>query len=90
MSSHYRGQPLLSAEHPPEEPLVNRALVVAVVTAGLALLVSFGVPLNDAQQSAILAFIGVVAPLVLAVLARRHTFSPATVKRLVAERPAPR
>ncbi len=86
----YRGQPLLAAEVPLEEPVVTRAIVVAAVTAALTLLVSFGVPISDAQQTAILGFIAVVAPLVLAALARRKTFSPATTKRLLGERPSPR
>lgn len=69
---------------PASEPVLNRGAIVAAVTALLALLVAFGVPLSDGQQAAILGLIAAAAPLVAAVWARRSVDSPATVARKVA------
>lgn len=57
------------------EPLLSRATLTAVATAALTLLVSFGLPITEAQQAAILGFIAVAGPLGLAWWARRHTWS---------------
>lgn len=43
-----------------------------VVAAGLGLLRAFGVPIDDTQHTAIVGFVGVIAPLVAAVWARRR------------------
>lgn len=53
------------------EPLFNTAAIVAVVSAALALLVSFGLGIDPAQVQAILTFVGVIAPFVVAYLARK-------------------
>lgn len=52
------------------EPVITAASIAAVVTAIAALLKSFGVPISDEQAAAIVAVVGVVAPLVAAVIAR--------------------
>ena len=52
------------------EPVVTAAGVSAVITAAIALLVAFGVHVTANQSAAIVGFVGVVAPLVLAVVAR--------------------
>ena len=52
------------------EPVVTAAGVSAVITAAIALLVAFGVHVSANQSAAIVGFVGVVAPLVLAVVAR--------------------
>lgn len=53
------------------EPVVTVASITAAVAALIGVLVAFGVPLSDDQQKALLALVGVVAPLVTAVIARR-------------------
>lgn len=53
------------------EPLVTTAGVSALVTAILAVLVGFGLDLTDNQTAAILGLVAVLAPLVVAVVARR-------------------
>jgi hypothetical protein len=63
----------------PTEPVLSTASIVTVVTAVLAMLVSFGLPLSDDQQAAILAAIAVVAPVILGLLARNLAWSPFTV-----------
>jgi hypothetical protein len=68
------------------EPLWSVGAITAVVTAGLALLVSFGVPLSDDQQSAILGFLAAFAPLAVAALGRSKVYAPATVSRLLNQR----
>lgn len=52
------------------EPLVTRATIVALAAAVVGVLVVFGVPLTDEQQAAILALVGVAAPLLVAALTR--------------------
>lgn len=54
------------------EPVLSAAGVTAVVTAGIALLVAFGVPITDAQTVAVIGFVGVLGPIVAAVWARRR------------------
>lgn len=53
------------------EPVVTASAIAGIVTAGIALLVAFGVDITDAQTAAIVGFVGVVAPIVGALLARR-------------------
>lgn len=52
------------------EPLVTTATITAAVTAVIGLLVAFGIPLTDEQQTAILAVVSVLAPLIVAAVAR--------------------
>lgn len=52
------------------EPLVTVGVITAFVAAVFAVLVSFGVPVTDEQQNAILSLIAVVAPIAVALLAR--------------------
>lgn len=52
------------------EPVVTAATVAAVITAVVALLKSFGVPITDDQAIAITGLVGVIAPLVTALFAR--------------------
>lgn len=53
------------------EPVITVGSVGAFVAAVIAVLVAFGVPLTDDQQKAILGLVSVVAPIVVAVIARR-------------------
>lgn len=52
------------------EPLVTVATVTGIAAAVVALVVAFGLDLTDDQQAAILGFVGVVAPLVVALVVR--------------------
>lgn len=52
------------------EPLVTVASITAGITAVLGLLVAFGVSLTGDQEKAILGVAAVVAPLVVAFIAR--------------------
>lgn len=54
------------------EPVLTAASITAVVAAAIAALVAFGVSLSDDQQKAVLALVAVLAPIVLALVARRH------------------
>lgn len=51
------------------EPLFTVASITTVVTAGISLLVAFGLPLTGDQQTAILGFVAAGAPLVVALFA---------------------
>ena len=54
-----------------KEPLATKSVVVAAVTALIGVVVAFGLPLSTEQQAAILALTAVVAPIVLALFARK-------------------
>jgi len=53
------------------EPALVQGTATAVVAAAIGLLVSFGLPITDEQQQAILTFVAIVGPLVAALLIRR-------------------
>lgn len=67
------------------EPLVTVGTIVAITTAIIAVLVSFTVPINDAQQTAIIGMVAVIAPFIVAFFGRSRVFSPRTVVRLLRE-----
>ena len=52
------------------EPLISVSSIVAAATAVVALLVAFGVPLTEDQKVAILGVVGVVAPVIVALVTR--------------------
>lgn len=62
------------------EPLITAGVVTAVVTSLLALVTSFGLDITDDQQAAILGFVAVAAPIVLA-LAVRPRVTPTSAPR---------
>ncbi|MDI5942547.1 hypothetical protein ABUL04_27450 [Micromonospora harpali] len=66
------------------EPLLTVGGVTAAGAAVLSLLVAFGLPVSADQQTALLGLVAVLAPLVVAVLARGRVYSPATVADLLA------
>ncbi len=67
----------------PSEPLLTVGTIGSGVTAVLALLVAFAVPLNQAQQVAILGAALFAAPFLVALVGRGSVFSPATVRWMV-------
>lgn len=67
MSDTYTTPP---ADPMSSEPLVTVASITAGVAAIIALLVSFGVPVTPEQQTAILGVVAVVAPIIVAIVAR--------------------
>lgn len=75
--------PALPPPGAPKEPLAVAGAVTTVATATIGLVVAFGVDINDDQQSAILAFLAVVAPIIVAVWGRAKVFSPSTVRRMI-------
>ena len=65
------------------EPLISISSIVAGATAVIALLVAFGVPLTEDQKVAILGLVGVVAPVIVALVTRgRVTPNAAVVEGL--------
>lgn len=75
--------PPVPGPYAPAEPVLSTASIVTVVTAILAAAVSFGLPLGDDQQAAILGAIAVVAPVILGIIARNRAWSPQTVGQTV-------
>lgn len=53
------------------EVLFNTAAITAVVSALLVLLVSLGLPVSPGQSEAIIGFVTVIAPFVVAAVARK-------------------
>ena len=54
-------------------PVITAATITAGATAIIALLVAFGVPLTDEQQTAILGVIAVAGPLIVGFVGRHTT-----------------
>lgn len=54
------------------EPVVTVASITAAIAAALTLVVSFGLPLTDEQQNAILGIAAVTAPMVAAYFQRKR------------------
>lgn len=75
--------PQIPAPDAPHEPLLSTGSVVAVVTGILAVLVAFGLNISDDLRGAILTIVGVLAPIVVALIGRTKVFSPATVRAMV-------
>jgi hypothetical protein len=72
----------------PKEPLLTVGTVVGVGAAAVTLAVAFGLKLSDTQQSAVLGLLAVLAPFVVAWLARGRVYSPNSVAKLMAAKQA--
>jgi len=62
------------------EPLAVRGAVIAVVSAGVQMLVAFGVPLTGEQEGALLAFVN-VASILAVIVWTRGAVTPVTDPR---------
>jgi hypothetical protein len=58
------------------EPVLTAVSVGAIVAALLQLLIVFGLEISDEQVAAVLAFVAVVAPVVLSAIYARSKVSP--------------
>jgi hypothetical protein len=67
----------------PKEPLLSVGTITAVFSGAVAVAVSFGLNLSEAQQGSLLVFVGVIAPLAVALIGRSKVFAPATVRAMV-------
>lgn len=61
------------------EPVLSRAAVTALAGAVVAAVVSFGLPLSEAQQASLTTLLVAVAPVAAALWARRKAWSGASV-----------
>jgi len=59
-----------------KEPAITIGTISAAVAAVLALLVAFGIPVTDDQQTAILGVVAALGPIVTGLIVRRKV-SPA-------------
>lgn len=75
--------PNVPSSDAPAEPLLTVGTITTVGAAIVALIVSFGVHVNNNQQSAILGVLVVLAPIVVAVWGRSKVFAPKTVRQMV-------
>lgn len=73
----------LPGPNPPKEPLLTVGTITMLATAVVALVVSFGVHLDDDTQAAILGVVAVVAPIVVAWVGRSRVYSPASVRAVI-------
>ncbi len=67
---------------PEKEPLLTSGAVVAIVAAFLVFMEQIGIPINADQQDAIRNLVAVLAPLVLAGIARQLVYSPFSVETI--------
>ena len=75
--------PIEPIPFPTREPVITTATITAAVTALLALVVAFGLDLDQAQQAAILGTTAVAAPVIVSIVARRYVVpSAAVVERI--------
>lgn len=65
------------------EPLLSVGGITAAATAAVGLVAAFGLPISDEMRAAILGLVAVAAPLVVAFIARRKVYAPATVAKLL-------
>ena len=63
-----------------KEPLITAGTITTVVAAVLVFLQEMGVDISDAQQDAIRNLVAVLAPIILALIARQFVWSPSAVK----------
>jgi hypothetical protein len=68
----------------PTEPALAVGAVAAIVGAGLAVLVAFGLDLTEDQTNSILGLTLVAGPVILALITRSKVWSPASVAKKVA------
>lgn len=65
-----------------KEPAAITGVVWSFVSAALVLVVSFGLPITDKQQAALLGIIAPAVALVVAFRIRGKVFAPATVAQM--------
>lgn len=65
-----------------KEPLLTSGAVVAIVAAFLVFMREMGVPIDQGQQDAIRNLVAVLAPIVLAGIARQLVYSPFSVETI--------
>ncbi len=77
------GIPEVPAPGAAKEPLLTVGALVTLATALLGLGTKFGLNISDGQKDAILAFLVVAAPIVVALIGRLKVWSPASVRAVV-------
>lgn len=75
--------PATPGPNAPAEPLITVGAITGIAAAVVGAGVAFGLDLTHDQTTAILAIIGVLAPVVVTVWGRTKVFSPATVRTMV-------
>ncbi len=68
-----------------KEPLLTSGAVVAIVAAFLVFMREMGVPIDEGQQDAIRNLVAVLAPIVLAGVARQLVWAPDSVYEVATE-----
>lgn len=66
------------------EPTITITTITTLVSAVFVLLVAFGLDISSDQQTAILAIIGSVYPVVTALWVRKSVYAPDTVQQIKA------
>ena len=66
---------------------IEPVLVSNLVAAAIAVAVAFGAPITQEQQQAVLGLVAVIVAIFFggAVVARNRVYSPATMRKMVAE-----
>jgi len=68
-----------------KEPLITTGSIVAIIAAVLVFLKSFGVSITEDQQDSVTNLVAILAPIVLALVARQFVFSPAGAQKVADE-----
>ena len=67
------------------EPLITTGSIVAIIAAVLVFLKSFGVSITGDQQDSITNLVAILAPIVLALVARQFVYSPNSVGKIATD-----
>jgi hypothetical protein len=64
-----------------KEPAITVGSVGALIAAAIILARTFGVPITEDQQAALLAFVAVATPIVAGIITRQFVYAPDTVRK---------
>ncbi len=67
------------------EPLITTGSIVAIIAAVLVFLKSFGVSITEDQQDSVTNLVAILAPIVLALIARQFVYSPNSVETIATD-----
>lgn len=67
----------------PSEPLLKVGALTTLATAAITLALAYNLPVTATTSAAIVGFVGALAPLIVAIIARQTVWSPASVRKAI-------
>lgn len=64
------------------EPALTYGTIVAAIAAAFTVAKTFGLPLTEDQENAILQFLTILGPIITAVIIRQKVYSPDTTQKI--------